>query len=97
MVGPVASEPLDDPNVILVVVNLDHGVTPRRAGSTSTSAPLGLDPDRPFVVHDLLTDARYPWQGSRNFVMLDPGRRPRPHLRRPPARRSRHRHRRWSP
>jgi starch synthase (maltosyl-transferring) len=27
-------------------------------------------------VHDLLTDARYAWHGSRNFVMLDPARVP---------------------
>jgi starch synthase (maltosyl-transferring) len=23
-------------------------------------------------VHDLLSDARYTWQGGRNFVQLDP-------------------------
>ena len=23
-------------------------------------------------MHDLLTDAHYRWEGSRNFVMLDP-------------------------
>jgi starch synthase (maltosyl-transferring) len=33
---------------------------------------LELDPDRPFVVHDQLTDAHYQWHGSRNFILLDP-------------------------
>ena len=31
---------------------------------------------QPFQVHDLLTDARYLWQGARNFVSLDPQRVP---------------------
>jgi len=35
-------------------------------------AALGLDPGRPFDVHDLLTDAHYQWQGPSNFVRLDP-------------------------
>ncbi len=39
-------------------------------------ATLGIDADRPFQVHDLLTDARYLWSGPRNFVELDPARAP---------------------
>ena len=35
-------------------------------------AELGLDPDIPYVVEDLLTGARYSWRGSRNYVRLDP-------------------------
>jgi starch synthase (maltosyl-transferring) len=31
-----------------------------------------LDPRQPFPVHDLLGEGRYSWQGSRNFVKLDP-------------------------
>jgi starch synthase (maltosyl-transferring) len=27
-------------------------------------------------VHDLITDARYLWQGARNYVSLDPQRVP---------------------
>ena len=27
-------------------------------------------------MHDLLTGARYLWQGARNFVQLDPARAP---------------------
>ena len=33
---------------------------------------MGLDDEEPFVVHDLLTDARYTWRGVRNYVRLDP-------------------------
>jgi starch synthase (maltosyl-transferring) len=59
-------------NVIVAVVNLD----PHHIQSGWLDLPaeeLGLDPDRPFQMHDLLTDARYLWQGRRNFVQLDPG------------------------
>lgn len=33
---------------------------------------LGLDENEAYVVHDLLTDARYTWSGVRNYVRLDP-------------------------
>ena len=33
---------------------------------------LGLDPHRPYQLHDLLTDARYLWHGGRNYVELNP-------------------------
>jgi starch synthase (maltosyl-transferring) len=36
-------------------------------------AAMGLPNDQPFQVHDLLTDARYRWQGNRQVVGLDPG------------------------
>jgi starch synthase (maltosyl-transferring) len=62
-------------NVILVVVNLDPVFT--QAGWTALeTGALGLAPDQPFIVHDLLTDARYRWQGSRNYVELNPHRLP---------------------
>ncbi len=31
-----------------------------------------LGAEKAFQVHDLLSDARYLWQGRRNFVQLDP-------------------------
>jgi starch synthase (maltosyl-transferring) len=37
---------------------------------------LGIKPDEPFQVHDLLTNARYRWQGPRAVVGLDPGTSP---------------------
>ncbi len=62
-------------NTVLVVVNLDpHHM--QSGWVTLDLADLGIDADRPFQVHDLLTDARYLWSGARNFVMLDPARAP---------------------
>ncbi|HEX7899253.1 MAG TPA: alpha-1,4-glucan--maltose-1-phosphate maltosyltransferase [Planctomycetota bacterium] len=57
-------------NTLLVVVNLDvHRV---REGMVDVpGAAIGLDEGAPYVVRDLLTDARYPW-GGRNYVRLDP-------------------------
>jgi len=58
-------------NVILVVVNLDCHY--KQSGWISLPlATLGLEPDHPFQVHDLLTDARYFWHGSRNYIELNP-------------------------
>jgi len=64
-----AAEDLSD--IILVIVNLD----PRYKQSGWIDVPLDdfkLDPDQTYQVHDLLTDARYLWHGSRNYVELNP-------------------------
>jgi starch synthase (maltosyl-transferring) len=56
---------------VLVVVNLD--TAHKQAGWLHLDLDaLGLDREAAYVVHDLLNDARYEWEGSRNFVMLDP-------------------------
>ena len=58
-------------NIIVIVVNLD----PHHKHSGWLELPLetlGIDPRQPFQVHDLLNDARYLWQGNRNYVELDP-------------------------
>jgi starch synthase (maltosyl-transferring) len=58
-------------NVVLVVVNLD----PHHTQSGWIEFPLeelGIDPKKPYQMHDLLSDARYLWQGSRNYVELSP-------------------------
>ena len=61
--------------MLVVVVNLDPHHT--QSGWLSLDlALLGVDAEHPFQVHDLLTDARFHWNGSRNFVMLDPSRIP---------------------
>jgi len=58
-------------NTIVVVVNLDPHHT--HAGWLELPlANLGIDPQRPYQVHDLLSDARYLWQGPRNYVELNP-------------------------
>ena len=74
-------------NVILTIVNLDPHNT--QSGWLHLDlGSLGLQTDRLYQVHDLLTDQRYQWRGADNFVMLDPHRIPahvfriRRHLRR---------------
>ncbi|MBI4774607.1 MAG: alpha-1,4-glucan--maltose-1-phosphate maltosyltransferase [Deltaproteobacteria bacterium] len=61
----------DRSNIILVVVNLD----PHHTHAAWMDIPLvdwGLDPLRPYQVHDLVSDARYLWKGSRNYVETNP-------------------------
>jgi starch synthase (maltosyl-transferring) len=61
----------DDPDTIVVIANLDPLHTQSGWVELDTAA-LGIDPTERYVMHDLLTDARYEWGPSRNFVMLDP-------------------------
>ncbi len=61
----------DNTSVVIVVVNLD----PHNPQSGWVGIPvdeLGVEQGRPYQMHDLLTGARYLWNGSRNFVRLDP-------------------------
>lgn len=58
-------------DVIVAIVSLDHGY-PQSGWVELDLEELGVDSSRPYVMHDLLTGARYRWQGSRNFVMFDP-------------------------
>ena len=61
----------DRANIILVVVNLD----PHYTQSGWIDLPLddwGPDLHQSFQAHDLLTDSRYLWQGTRNYVELNP-------------------------
>jgi len=59
-------------NVVLVVVNVDpHHL---QTGWTDLDLDvLGLDATHPFQMHEILSGARYLWQGPRNFLRLDPG------------------------
>jgi starch synthase (maltosyl-transferring) len=61
----------DGTNTILVVVNLSpHHV---HSGWVELDLEaLGLEANRPFQVHELLTEAYYQWQGQRNYVQIDP-------------------------
>ncbi|MEZ5601626.1 MAG: alpha-1,4-glucan--maltose-1-phosphate maltosyltransferase [Candidatus Competibacteraceae bacterium] len=62
-------------NIVLVLVNLDPNYT--QSGWTGLDlAALGVDPNQPFQVHDLLTGAHYIWNGPRNYVELNPHRMP---------------------
>jgi starch synthase (maltosyl-transferring) len=61
----------DRSNVLVVVANLDPHHT--QSGWIELSLPgRDFETDRPYQVHDLLSDARYLWHGARNFVQLDP-------------------------
>jgi len=61
----------DFSDMMLMVVNLAPHNT--QAGWVSVALnELKLGNDEAYQVHDQLTDARYVWRGSRNFVQLDP-------------------------
>ncbi len=81
--GPVFHE-VDNPSLIaysrtapggedavLVVVNLDPH-HPQTGWLELPLEELGIDPVRPFQVHDLLGGGRHLWCGERNFVSLHP-------------------------
>jgi starch synthase (maltosyl-transferring) len=60
---------------VLVIANVDpHNA---QAGWLQLDLQtLGLPPKAPFQVHDLLSGARFLWQGPRNYVSLDPAHSP---------------------
>lgn len=61
----------DGTNLVLVVATLD----PHHRQAGWLQLPLdrfGIESDRPYQMHDLLTGARYLWHGPRNYVELDP-------------------------
>jgi len=65
----------DGADVVLCIVNLD----PHHTQSGWVQLPLdelGIDPEHPYQVHDLLAEDTYTWQGPRNYVELDPRRLP---------------------
>jgi starch synthase (maltosyl-transferring) len=58
-------------NIILVVVNIDA----HQRHNSYIHVPVhefGAMESDTYQVHDLLTDARYTWHGSRNYIELDP-------------------------
>ncbi|MHB1167964.1 MAG: alpha-1,4-glucan--maltose-1-phosphate maltosyltransferase [Longimicrobiales bacterium] len=62
---------LDGSNIILVVINMDAHWT--QSGFLELPlAELGLPEAAPYLAHDLLSGARYTWEGAWNFVELNP-------------------------
>ena len=61
----------DFSNRILVVANLDPFLT-HEATVWLDLAALGLHDESRYVVHDLITGARWEWFGRANYVRLDP-------------------------
>jgi starch synthase (maltosyl-transferring) len=65
----------DFSEILIVAVNLD----PNWPQSGWLELPLdefGLSPEHPYQVHDLMDGKRYLWNGSRNFMQLDPATSP---------------------
>jgi len=58
-------------NVLLIVINLDPAHT-HSGWVTVPIEELGIAPIQPYMVHDLLSDDKFIWQGERNYVELDP-------------------------
>jgi starch synthase (maltosyl-transferring) len=58
-------------DLILVIVNLDP-YNLQSAWTNLALDELGIHPEHPFQVHDVLLERRYLWQGAHNFVRLDP-------------------------
>jgi len=68
-----STEDLND--VVLTVVNVD----PRRTQAGMVTLPLeelGLPIDKAYQAHELLTGARYVWNGPRNYVEINPSSAP---------------------
>ncbi len=58
-------------NTVITVVNLDpyH----KHAGWIAVPlAELGIEPHQPYMLHDLLSNDKYIWQGRRHYIELDP-------------------------
>jgi starch synthase (maltosyl-transferring) len=61
----------DGDDVVLAIVNTDPHH--RHSGWIELDLEaLGVEPGESFQAHDLLTNARFLWQGARNYVELDP-------------------------
>ncbi len=61
----------DGDNLIVVAVNLDPHY--RQAGWLFLPLEeMGIAADRPFLMHDLISDDKYIWQGHHHYVELDP-------------------------
>jgi starch synthase (maltosyl-transferring) len=73
--GPCVDPARPGEATVVVVANLhDHEV---RAGRcTLDLAALGVDPERPYQAHDLLSGETWTWQGPRPYVELHPERAP---------------------
>ncbi len=61
----------DEANRLLVVLNLDP-FNAQSAWIRLDGAALGITGDSYYMMHDLLTGGRWPWQGLAGWVRLDP-------------------------
>jgi starch synthase (maltosyl-transferring) len=65
----------DYENIILIAVNLDPFHT-HSGWITIPIQELGIDPHQPYLVHDLIGDDKYIWQGERNYIEINPNTSP---------------------
>jgi starch synthase (maltosyl-transferring) len=61
----------DGTNTVLTIVNLDPERT-QTAWIQLALDKLGVSPETPFQVEDLLTGITYTWTGDRNYIALNP-------------------------
>ncbi|HYM96748.1 MAG TPA: alpha-1,4-glucan--maltose-1-phosphate maltosyltransferase, partial [Candidatus Sulfotelmatobacter sp.] len=61
----------DRSDVLLTVVNVDPHHT-QRGWVTMPLDELGIEQERPYQAHELLSGARYMWNGPRNYVEINP-------------------------
>jgi starch synthase (maltosyl-transferring) len=73
--GPSVDPSDPSGTTVVVVINVDPYNA--QAGTTWLDLPaLGVHPDQPFDVQDLLTGRRHRWQGPQNYVELRPESQP---------------------
>jgi len=65
----------DRSNIVLCVVNLDP-FWPQSGWLQVPLAEWGINADQPYVMDDLLSDQRFTWHGTSNWVRLDPTQQP---------------------
>jgi starch synthase (maltosyl-transferring) len=65
----------DRSDIVLVIVSLDSNYR-QSAWIELPLEKFDLPVNRPYQMHDLLTDARFLWHGNRNYVELDPATAP---------------------
>ncbi len=61
----------DGSNLMLMVVNLNY-YNVEQGFVYLPLEDLGLSPEKPYQLHDLLGGETFTWHGARNFVRLDP-------------------------
>ena len=65
----------DAGDMILTVVNLDP-YNPQSGWIELNLDALQIGADEPYQMHDLLSDQRFQWRGTSNYVRLEPWRQP---------------------
>lgn len=62
---------INEKNYLIVVISLDYENVQRGMLEIPLDS-LGISEDKPFMVHELLTNHRYIWQGTRQYIEIRP-------------------------